>query len=351
VHVDQRWIGVCPVWRVHAAVIDRLHPGGEQGVELGQVVQFAAGADLDKELLAHGPEEAFDLASSCGLPGLGVDQSDPQRCAGAQQLPVDHRRPVVQVERVRDAPRGQAGAQRRLESNGVLAAGPPIAGQQPGMIVEEGEQDRLAAVDRRTVQRIPGPPLVGRVGLESAERLGWHAVGAGVEFPAHEVSLQGAFVGRPPAVRAQDRCHLHRGTGRHLLLQRDRELEYLGRGARGDPARVGHQRVEPAAAPVADPPVDRGPRDAHRLPERAHMLTRDEVTDKPAALLGGQLRVGGLADQRVPEQPDRAGSFGPDLFLLVMAGGHGRLLALDVGNGHESRGLLINQPRPRAGSC
>jgi hypothetical protein len=37
--------------------------------------------------------------------------------------------------------------------------------------------------------------------------------------------------------------------------------------------------------------------------------------------------------------------------LLVMAGGHGRLLALAVGNGHESRDLLINQPRPRAGSC
>jgi hypothetical protein len=54
---------------VHAAVIDRLHPGGEQGVELAQVIQFAAGADLDEELLAHGPEEAFDLASACGLSG------------------------------------------------------------------------------------------------------------------------------------------------------------------------------------------------------------------------------------------------------------------------------------------
>ena len=91
--------------------------------------------------------------------------------------------------------------------------------------------------------------------------------------------------------------------------------------------------------------------DAHRLPERALMLTRGKVADQPAALPGGQLRVGGLADQRVPEQPDRAGPFGPDLLLLVMADGHAHLLALAVGNGHESRDLLINRPRPRAGSC
>ena len=72
--------------------------------------------------------------------------------------------------------------------------------------------------------------------------------------------------GAQPAVRAQDRRDLHRGPGRHLLLQRDREVEHIGRGARRHPARVGHQRVEPATAPVADPPVDRCPRDAHRRP-------------------------------------------------------------------------------------
>ena len=66
--------------------------------------------------------------------------------------------------------------------------------------------------------------------------------------------------GAQPAVGAQDRRDLHRGPFRHLLLQRDRQVEHLGRGARRHPARVGHQSVEPAAAPVPDPPVDRGPR-------------------------------------------------------------------------------------------
>ena len=50
-------------------MIDRLHPGGEQGVELAQVIQFAAGADLDEELLAHGPGRVGH-AARC-QPGAG----------------------------------------------------------------------------------------------------------------------------------------------------------------------------------------------------------------------------------------------------------------------------------------
>jgi hypothetical protein len=38
------------------------------------------------------------------------------------------------------------------------------------MIVEEREQDRLAPGDRRPVQRVAGPPLIRRGGLEPAER-------------------------------------------------------------------------------------------------------------------------------------------------------------------------------------
>ena len=154
---------------VHPAVVDGLCPGGEQGVELDQVVEFAAGADLDQELLAHGAEESLDLASSGRLAWPGVHQPDAETGAGAQQLFVHECRAVVDVDAGRDAAGGDAGAQRGFQPHGVFSPRPPVPGQQPGVVIEEGEQDGLAAAHRRPVQRIPGPAHVGCLGLEPAE--------------------------------------------------------------------------------------------------------------------------------------------------------------------------------------
>jgi hypothetical protein len=174
---------------VHAAVVDGLHPCGEQCVQLHQVGQFAARADLDEELLTHGAEEPFDLAAAGELARTGVDQPDAETCAGAQQLLVDHGGTVVQIDRLRDPAGGEPITQRGLQADGVLASGPPIAGQQPAVVVDEREQDRLAAVDRRAVQRVTGPPHVRCVGLEPAERARRLPVRASVEFQAHKVPL------------------------------------------------------------------------------------------------------------------------------------------------------------------
>jgi hypothetical protein len=61
---------------VHPAVVDLLDPGGEQRVELVQVgdrvparVALGVPGDLDEELLADGPEVAFDLAAALWLSG------------------------------------------------------------------------------------------------------------------------------------------------------------------------------------------------------------------------------------------------------------------------------------------
>jgi hypothetical protein len=60
---------------VHAAVVDGLDPGGEQRVELAQVGDrvpariVGIAGDLDQELLADGPEVAFDLAAALWLSG------------------------------------------------------------------------------------------------------------------------------------------------------------------------------------------------------------------------------------------------------------------------------------------
>jgi hypothetical protein len=45
---------------VLASAVDGLDPGGEQRVQVGHVVQLAARADLDEELLANGPEDPFE---------------------------------------------------------------------------------------------------------------------------------------------------------------------------------------------------------------------------------------------------------------------------------------------------
>jgi hypothetical protein len=330
-------------------VVDGLHPGGEQRVQLHQVVQFPAGADLDQELLAHGAEESFDLAPAGGLAWFGVDQLDTQAGAGAQQLLVDERRPVVDIDRGRDAAGGQPGAQRGLQPDGVLRAGPSVPDQEPAVVVEEGEQDRLAPAHGRAVQRVTGPSHVRCLGFEPAKRLRGLPVGAGRELPPDEVPLQRAFRWRPPAVRAQDRRHLRRGPLGYFLLQRHRQVEHLGRGARGHPARAGHQRVEPTAAPIPDPPVNRRPGCPHRRAERAGMFPRGQRPDQPAALLGAQLWVGGIADQAIPEQPHGPGPLRPDLIFAGMACGHRRLLTLDRTD--ESRGWPKISRSPRVSSC
>jgi len=57
-------------------VVDLLHPGGEQAVQLDEAADgapdaagIALGADLDEELVADGAEEAFDFSSPEGFPG------------------------------------------------------------------------------------------------------------------------------------------------------------------------------------------------------------------------------------------------------------------------------------------
>ena len=67
-------------------MIDRLHPGGEQGVELGQVIQFAAGADLDEELGDEDVDIAVDadedVEEELTLDGDDEDEGFPEKPEG-----------------------------------------------------------------------------------------------------------------------------------------------------------------------------------------------------------------------------------------------------------------------------
>ena len=125
--------------------------------------------------------------------------------------------------------------------------------QRATVVVDEREQIGLAAVDVHAVQRISDPQLIGPVGLEPAEHRRRPRRGGGGEPEPGEMPLQGAFVGCPAELSAQDPPDRGGGAVRILPAQRHRHFEHLRRGARRHPPRAGQQRVEPAGPPVPDP--------------------------------------------------------------------------------------------------
>ena len=119
------------------------------------------------------------------------------------------------------------------------------------------------------------------------------------------MAQQGGLRGRPPGGGAQDPGHLRHGAGRVLPLQRRRQLQHLRIGTGGQPARCGHQRLEPAGPVAADPAVQRLPRDAAPgcRTGRYGFGRRSRAPASP--LLGRQPLIQGRADQLIAEQPDR----------------------------------------------
>jgi hypothetical protein len=81
-------------------VVDRLHPGGEQLVQLSQV-RDPGGAllgQLDQEAIPDGPEKSFYFPLTFWSSGLTVDQLDTQLGAGAQQPRIDESAAVIDVK-------------------------------------------------------------------------------------------------------------------------------------------------------------------------------------------------------------------------------------------------------------
>lgn len=187
-----------PGFRVHPGVVDLLDPGREQGVELGEAAHRGAGrlgavGDLDQELVAHRFEEPLNFSSAGGPAGLGVGELDPQHRARPAQSGVDEHRPVIHIALSRAPAGSQRGAQCLAQRHRRLGVSPAGRHHRPEVIIEEGDEDRLASGDVRAVQRVSDPAGVGLIGLESAEHRRWCRVGAPpVEPEGGEVALQGA---------------------------------------------------------------------------------------------------------------------------------------------------------------
>ena len=252
---------------------------------------------------------------------------DAELRARPQQPRVHERRPVVHIDPLRDTPGRQRRPQCRGQAHRVLRQPPPVPDRRPGVVVDEREQVRLAALDPGAVQRVPGPDLIGPRRLEPPEHRRGSAPGTPAQALAGKVPLQCALVRRPPRLHLQDPPHLRCGPGRVLPLERLRDLQHLRRRARRGLARAGHQRVEPAGPPFSDPPVQRPPGQPHRPSVRPDVLGRRQRPHQRPPLPARQARVGCLPDQHVTEQPDTTGPFHPLGFLIRLR--------------HRSSGLLI----------
>ena len=143
---------------------------------------------------------------------MGVGELDPEHGARPAQPGIDEHRPVVHVALGRAAAGSEAVAQRLSQRDRVLRISPTGRHHRPGMIVEERDEDRLAAGHVRAVQRVTDPAGVGPLGLEPAEHRRRPPVGArSVEPERGEVALQRPRRGRPPGVRGQHHRDLRGG--------------------------------------------------------------------------------------------------------------------------------------------
>lgn len=71
--------------------------------------------------------------------------------ARPQQPGIDKRRPVIDINTSRNPAAGQRRLQRGTQPDSVLGEPETVPADQPGMIIEEGEQIGLSPTDPRPV--------------------------------------------------------------------------------------------------------------------------------------------------------------------------------------------------------
>src|SRR5450432_412676 len=291
-----------------ASVVDDLKPRGEQTVELRKLDTVV---DLDQELIAHRPKKALNLPLRGGRARAGVNQFHAEDGARPEQLGGHERGAAVNQNRCRNATRHQPGADRGLQAEHLLAGAPPPPDQHAGVIVDEREQyrpPRRRASQDRAVQAVACPQLIPRGGLEPAVDLPRRAaISPDVQPRPGEMGLQ-----RPqprhtvtvPGGGEHDLVDLRRSPLRPFALDRERQLERLGRRADRDELRSRNERVKPTVPVCADPSPQRRATDPDQPTVRPDMLTIRQRAQQPATLRLRQTRIGSVTDQRVPEQAD-----------------------------------------------
>ena len=210
--------------------------------------------------------------------GAGVDQADAEAGADAGELAGAVDRAVVDVEAVGAAGADQEGLEHGQEVGGGLAEGEGGMGHEARGVVNEGEEEGLAAAaavggvaaDLGAVHEVAHEELAGIAVAEAAAVLGG-VVGAragGQAGPAqHAVDGRAghAHVGGHPAAGPRPGDHLAHRQVRVLLLDLDQQVADRRRQPPRAPAvaaRFRAQGVEAALPVVADPRPQGRDRDA-----------------------------------------------------------------------------------------
>ena len=244
--------------RLVVLALDPGPQGAVQGVEAGG----GLGGEVAQPGGAKRPEEALDFSLSGGLVGSGVDERDAELGAHERELLGAEVGPVVDVQ-----PGGQAAPRDGVlehgqERGGVLRVGEGGEGDDAGGVVDERDEEGLAAparvADFGAVHHVAHPQLPGVAEGESSPVGGDGLTGAFVEQaltreqPVHgrggKRVVDAALVGGLDE-RFDRPCGL-------LGVERDEQLGDLGGQAPGLAA-VGAglrvQRLEPAVAIHAQP--------------------------------------------------------------------------------------------------
>ena len=152
---------------------------------------------------------------------------------------------------------------------------------RPGMIIEEGEQVRLAAF-LCAVQRVAGPQLV-RPGASTGRRpaAGARPGGCGAP-PARSAAAACAPTGTSRMTPARSSSPARR-CGRASPASARRPAPAPARRYAGDLPGPGGASAANPPTPGPDPPVYRRPRHHHLVAERPRMRPGGQLPDQPAA--------------------------------------------------------------------
>lgn len=101
---------------------------------------------------------------------------------------------------------------------------------------------------------------------------------------ANEVTLQGALGRGAAELLSDDGCDVCCGALGLLAFQLAGQLEQLFGGARLILPRIGHQCIEAASPPRADPAIERGSRHPHARPLRGHVVALGQRAHELTAL-------------------------------------------------------------------
>jgi hypothetical protein len=148
-----------------AVVVFPLDPGGQAAIERGEAGGILR-RQTGEELGAHGSEEALDFALALGPVRAGLDQGDTELGAHQGQVLGAVIGPVVHIQALRQSAAQDGLAEHRQEGLGVLRQGKGGRGDDPGGIVDEGDQVGLTpgAITHRNarpVHDIAHPQLPG----------------------------------------------------------------------------------------------------------------------------------------------------------------------------------------------